>query len=444
MKRFARDLAKHQDLFSSYVSKDIVIDSGILKLSALLKPTLSSAVEDGAFDADSFESGDVDKVIEAVKQAVTPVTEEDIAALARTTGNDDHPAAPVPVIFPFNGRLYTLDINTVIFLLGLTLDSSLTDAQLISTVRETWMAPSKRALPCVFKPLEVNEKSSFNSDSVNTMMIVPPVECSWPRIPLATLSDKRLLSGATVVLGGPNAGKTTFVTKIANADVIIRVGERGEMVDYDPRVISVRSILDAIGLAWWFAMIGARVVVDSLRALAYGMKGAAASRGLKAELFNQLTDIANLFNVARSNVVLTLNPLSDDGTDDEENKKLLRLMFANIASSASSALWLENRGTVVSAALITADDRVDAQSPGTLSLNAARRGSTAMSASQYRIGTTSDMDVEINRGATTLSVNTLDGQRGDKSSYISGGDTSLESSPTSPSRTGSAIEIDFE
>lgn len=67
-----------------------------------------------------------------------------------------------------------------------------------------------------------------------------------------------------------------------------------------------------------------------------------------------------------------------------------------------------------------------------------------MSASQYRIGTTSDMDVEINRGATTLSVNTLDGQRGDKSSYISGGDTSLESSPTSPSRTGSAIEIDFE
>lgn len=191
-------------------------------------------------------------------------------------------------------------------------------------------------------------------------------------------------------------------------------------------------------------MIGARVVVDSLRALAYGMKGAAASRGLKAELFNQLTDIANLFNVARSNVVLTLNPLSDDGTDDEENKKLLRLMFANIASSASSALWLENRGTVVSAALITADDRVDAQSPGSLSLTAARQGRTATSTSQYRIGTASNMEIELGRGATALSVNTLDGQRGDKSSYISGGDTSLESSSTSPSRTGSAIEIDFE
>lgn len=362
MKRFTRDLEKFEGLLQTLIAPTLSVS-----MKALMGVKDTSVVEDTDLVSGTFGPTEVDgsDSLSTVLDAVTPVSQSDIGelftAIEDKVSGKGIPRNPdlvhaMPLIFPFNGQMYTLNLTAIQWLWGVTMSDDLTDAELVSVIREYWSSPWKTtALPTVFLPLnngkdssEGIKRSSFDASAIPTMLIQPPVSCDWPSFGVE--GGGRPLSGASVIMGGPGAGKTTFTFTRLNADVIIRIGERPEQVDVDPRVIFARSIVDAIGLAWWLALIGAHVVIDSLRSLAYGMKGAAAEKGIKTGLFNAITDMTCLFNLTRNHVVMTLNPLLPDDA--------METLFSHLTGSASGVLWLHNKGQQKKVEVFTADGRL--------------------------------------------------------------------------------------
>lgn len=162
----------------------------------------------------------------------------------------------------------------------------------------------------------------------------------WPR--------EGIFAGLTAIVGGKGAGKSYHVAKKLDTEVIIRYGEPVEDYDLDERAVHVASFLDAIELAFILALAGIRVAIDSFRTLIYGLKGAAGEKGIKAEIFNLLTDLSNFFGYTGNTVIGVLNPLVSD--------EAMETVFSNSASSTVGAYYL-SKGQVVSAEFRTVNGR---------------------------------------------------------------------------------------
>jgi hypothetical protein len=125
---------------------------------------------------------------------------------------------------------------------------------------------------------------------------------SWP--------FENQLPGAIFVVGGTGSGKTIFVSGL-EPDIMVRMSEPVESVDYDPNVntISVSNLDDMLTAVIVFGLLNLRVAVDSIRSILYAIKGPASSGGVVATVYNLLTSMNNI--LAHYNIVcpIVINPM---------------------------------------------------------------------------------------------------------------------------------------
>jgi hypothetical protein len=124
------------------------------------------------------------------------------------------------------------------------------------------------------------------------------------------------MSGITILIGGSGAGKSEYMWRILQPDVVIRYGEAYEKWDRKPNVVHANSIITAIELAIGYSLLGLTVGIDSLRYAAYTIEGPAGPKGIVTTLFTMLTDLSNLVAVSGANIPVVFNPMvSDDAME---------------------------------------------------------------------------------------------------------------------------------
>lgn len=169
-------------------------------------------------------------------------------------------------------------------------------------------------------------------DALFTVQMRAPTGVDW--------DGKLFCSGLMVLAGNKGAGKTYYLSQVMKLDVLIRWGETPEPVDSQPNVIFARSMVDAVGLMVLLAAMGLRAGLDSLRAMAYGLKGPAAAKGLSTRLFLELTNISTILSNVKAVAVATLNPLIEE--------EAMPLLVDAVAGSTMGVVYLKDQGKVVS------------------------------------------------------------------------------------------------
>jgi hypothetical protein len=144
-----------------------------------------------------------------------------------------------------------------------------------------------------------------------------------------------VLPGITVMLGDRGAGKTTYLLDKMSLDVLIRLNEPTEHVDFATNVISAVSVTNAITTAIFLSAMGMNVAIDSFKSLVYSLKGPALPGGMSSGVFDLMTTVNNLVANFGSHFVVTLNPMSTDVDKIHRTYDLL-------AASATGAMFIQS------------------------------------------------------------------------------------------------------
>lgn len=199
----------------------------------------------------------------------------------------------------------------------------------------------------------------------------PPVPVNWP------VNDG--LSGVSSAVGLRGAGKTIFVSGL-DVSSIIRLGEPGEAIDLDDRVIHVDNVQDAIFLAVFLSTQGEKVAIDGSRQLVFAASGNATAAGVSSGLYMTVTNIATFCNKHGVHIVITLNPMVKPAE--------LENIFQNITASGTGG-WLIEGGVVVEETHRLASGRVFGS--GSISASNSERPAPALGSSMLStIGSASE------------------------------------------------------
>lgn len=151
----------------------------------------------------------------------------------------------------------------------------------------------------------------------------------WPR--------ENIFPGVTCIIGDTGAGKTHYISEVAQHTLILRVNEPYESIDDDELSYTVSSLAVAAFMAKVVALAGGKPVIDSVKELVYA-KGSAMAGGLSAGLFSALSDLNHFFAASGCQVILTVNPMLSDNTG---LPRLANRLSANVAGVVTI-----DRGTV--------------------------------------------------------------------------------------------------
>lgn len=209
-----------------------------------------------------------------------------------------------------------------------------------------------------FEPLtDKDEKEDTNVKFDRTLVsgfvnnLFYPEHESWP--------IANSMPGGFLVLAEREGGKTYYVTKVANCDVVVRVSEPTEHADNDPRAVGFADYRHALAAAVICSIVGLNTAIDSLRGMVFAVRGNATSGGYSSGIFEVATVVSNVFAEVGSNVILTLNPMTGGNVDQ------LRELSGRLEASVSGVLALHNRGQELSRHIRAMDgDRVSSQNVG--------------------------------------------------------------------------------
>lgn len=152
-----------------------------------------------------------------------------------------------------------------------------------------------------------------------------PVLIHWPSVAWPVVD---IAPGLVIAMGDTGSGKTTFIDKSANVDFIVRFGEPLEAVDYETRVIPASSFFHAVQSSVILSILGFHVAVDSLRALVYGLDGAAMEGGIIAAIFDAMTQLNNVLADMGVTVIMAVNPMLSDSSKMD---RLAQRLAASVA-----------------------------------------------------------------------------------------------------------------
>lgn len=243
-----------------------------------------------------------------------------------------------PVILA--GVPYVLNRKVVTRLLELA-RQPLPDAELIAVFRDIWS--SGYDPDGTYSTIAVGvSKPGFSEAELPMSQMVPPTGVDF-LVP-------GLCAGAMFLIGNTGAGKTTFLNKALKPDAILRWGEPSEDVDIQDNVIHTRTYADTVMLAVFLTCMGARVAIDSIRVVAYGMRSQAGAKGVAARLPLEGTAISLAFSRAKGVGVVALNPLLEEDATT--------FLVSQLASSATGAIHLRDAGNIVSETYRTVTGRL--------------------------------------------------------------------------------------
>lgn len=230
------------------------------------------------------------------------------------------------------GIPYVFSVKVVERLFSLLNSDDMPDSDVIPFLKELWAEGWDVAGDYSALLVPMAKGANILEDALFTVQMRAPTGVDW--------DGKLFCSGLMVLAGNKGAGKTYYLSQVMKLDVLIRWGETPEPVDLQPNVIFARSMVDAIGLMIVLAAMGLRAGLDSLRAMAYGLKGPAAAKGLSTRLFLELTNISTILSNVRAVAVATLNPLIEEDA--------MPLLVDAVAGSTMGVVYLKDQGTVVS------------------------------------------------------------------------------------------------
>lgn len=226
---------------------------------------------------------------------------------------------------------YVLSRKVVTRLLTLVRNDTASDSDLVATIRDVWA--NGYDPDGTYSAIAVGvAKPGFSEAELPMSQMVPPTAVD--------LLVPGLCAGAVFLIGNTGAGKTTYLRKALAPDVIIRWGEPSEDVDAQDNVIHTRTYADTVMLAVFLTCLGARVAIDSIRVVAYGMRSQAGAKGVAARLPLEGTAISLAFSRAKGVGVVALNPLLEEDATT--------FLVSQLASSASGAIHLRDGGAIVS------------------------------------------------------------------------------------------------
>lgn len=145
--------------------------------------------------------------------------------------------------------------------------------------------------------------------------------------------DQPMIPGCVAIVGDSRAGKTTFAVTNLKPTVILRFGERMESWDWEPGVMPGASLTDVILNVLVFNALGASVLVDSFRFLAFNLKGTTGEKGISNAILTFSTSLSSLVSRVEGLTYFILNP---------QSAELAQSLFTAIIGSVQGAIFLRD------------------------------------------------------------------------------------------------------